>query len=299
MTSAPALELSETIASIVASSSPGVVRVEGGRRGPATGIVWAEGVVVTVDHALDREGDVTLGHPDGSTSPAAIVGRDPATDVAVLRTAGRAMTPLVFAGTEGAKVGHLAVALARPGRSVRASLGVIGALGDGWTTYAGGRVDQYVQMDRGPLPGFSGGPLLDLPGRALGLLTAGLVRGATIAIPAATLRRVAGEILATGGAERGYLGVSCQAVPLPDDLSKRVGQESGLLVFQVQGGSPAAEAGLMLGDVLVALDGSPLTRLSGLLAALSAGRAAGRSTLRLLRAGRVDEIPVAIGARSW
>jgi len=296
---AHALELSNSLASLVESSSPGLVRIEEGRRGPATGIAWSQGIVVTVDHAIDPSGDTEIGLPDGSTIAATLAGHDPATDVAVLRAPSPSLKPLTFGDLDGVKVGHLALALARPGRGVRAALGVVSALGERWTTYAGGRIDGYLQPDLGPLPGASGGPLLDLAGRVLGMNTAGLVRGATIAVPSTTLRRVVGEILSTGSAERGYLGVTCQAVRLPGSMARTAGQETGLLVFGVQPGSPAAEAGLLLGDVLVALDGSPLTRIASLLEHLASGAAGGRSTLRLLRAGRLDEIPVAIGTRSW
>jgi serine protease DegQ len=296
---AQALDLSNNLASLVENASPGLVRIEEGRRGPATGIAWSETIVITADHAIDRAGGTEIGLPGGSTVEAALVGRDPSIDVAVLKLPAPSLKPPAFSDLDGIKVGHLALALARPGRTVRASLGVVSALGGTWTTYAGGRIDRYLQADLGPLPGLSGGPLLDLEGRVLGMNTEGLVRGAPVAVPATTLRRAVGEILSTGRTERGYLGVTCQAVRLPAEMATSAGQESGLLVLAVQPGSPAAESGLMLGDVLVALDASPLTRISGLLEILASGAAGRRSTLRLLRAGRLEEIAVEVGARSW
>ena len=171
-------------------SRAGGARVEGRRRGPSSGIAWsADGVIVAAHHNLEWDEDIAVGLADGSTARANVVGRDATTDVAVLRAPVSGLAVPDWAA-ETPKVGHLVLALTRPGRTVRASLGVVHALGDEWRTAAGGRVDRYLQTDIGLQPGFSGSLLVDLAGRAIGMNNAGLMRGTSLALPPATLRRV-------------------------------------------------------------------------------------------------------------
>jgi S1-C subfamily serine protease len=195
-------------------------------------------------------------------------------------------------------VGHLVLALGRPGQRVQATLGIVSALGESWRTPAGGLMDRYVQTDVVMYPGFSGGPLVNVRGQVLGLNTSAILRDRSLTIPLATLRRVTDMLLAHGRIRRGYLGVSTQPVRLPAALRERLGQETGLLLITVESNSPAEQAGLLLGDTLVALDGTPLRHPDDLLLCLSTERIGTTGLIRLVRGGEVQERSVVIGERA-
>jgi serine protease DegQ len=292
-------QLSDSLAAAVEAASGSVVRVEARHRGPASsGIVWsAEGVIVTADHKIEREEGIEIGLPDGSQVPARLAGRDPGTDLALLKAEASGLQAATFRGTENLKLGHLALALSRPGRTARASLGVISALGAEWQTVAGGKIDRYLATDVTHQRGFTGGLLIDVAGRGLGLNDAGLQRGEGVAIPTATLQRVVEALLAHGGVRRGYLGIGAHPVRLPAPVAEQAGHPVGLIVVDVQPGGPAEQAGVLLGDVLLALDGHPVGNLGELQSLLGEERAGGEASLRLLRAGEVRELRVTLGTR--
>ena len=200
-------------------------------------------------HNVEWDEDIAVGLADGSTARANVVGRDASTDVAVLRARRRAASPCRTGPRRRRRSATSSLALTRPGRTVRASLGIVHALGDEWRTPAGGRVDRYLQTDIGLQPGFSGSLLVDLAGRAIGMNNAGLVRGTSLALPPATLRRVVETLVAHGHVRRGFLGIGTIPVRLPAALEKAVGQRAGLLVTSVAEESGAGRAGLLLGDV--------------------------------------------------
>jgi S1-C subfamily serine protease len=292
-------QFSDALASAVEEAGASVVRIEGRHRGPSSsGIVWsADGAIVTADHKIEREEGIEVGLPDGRKVPARLVGRDPGTDLAVLRAEATDLKPATWAGAEGLKVGHLALALSRPGQNVRAALGVVSALGPEWRTRMGGKIDRYVETDVTHQRGFTGGLLIDVSGRGLGLNDAGLRRGQGIAIPAATLERVVAELLAHGGVRRGYLGVGAHPVRLPAAIAEQANHPVGLIVVAVQPGGPAEQAGVLLGDVLLSLDGHPLGDMGELQSLLGEERAGKEVPLRLLRAGEVKEIRVTLGSK--
>ena len=171
--------LSDALAETVDKAGSRVVRVEGRRRLPGSGIVWSpDGVVVTAHHVIEQDDNISVGLPDGQTVTAGLVGRDPTTDIAVLRVQSNGLTAPTWAEPDSLQVGHLVLALGRPGQSVRGTLGIVSALGNrNWHTPAGGRVDQYIQTDVVMYPGFSGGPLVDAAGQFMGLNTSALLRG--------------------------------------------------------------------------------------------------------------------------
>jgi len=286
-------DFSEALADAVSAAAGSLVRVEGRDRLPATGIVWdAEGLVLTAHHVLERDDNINVGFQDGETVAAELLGRDPATDLALLRTPKKGASVPSWAEPEGLRVGHLALALGRPGANVQATLGIISALGDAWRTSAGGPVDRYLQTDTVMYPGFSGGPLVDAQGWFVGLNSSALVRGVSITVPAPTLNRVVHDLREHGSVRRAYLGVGAQPTRLPDAVAKELGQETGLLLVSVEKGSAAEQGGLFLGDTLVSLGEKPVRHMDDLFNGLGGDRIGKPLAVRILRGGQLVELTV-------
>lgn len=291
-------QLSDELAAAVEKAGRSVVRVNGRPRQSASGIVWsADGAIVTADHVLERDDDLTVGLPDGREVPAKLVGRDPGTDLAVLRADATGLGPAAQAN--GAKVGALILAVARPGQSVQATLGVVSALGGQTRTWRGGQLDGFIRTDAVLYPGFSGGALVDSSGAAIGLSTSHFGQGAGFALPLTTVKRVAEQLLAGGRVKRGYLGVTSQPVQLPSAIRERlkIEEETGLLLLGVEPGGPAEQAGAMIGDVLVGLGGAPLRDTDDLQRALGGDKVGQPTPLRIVRGGEAKDLTVTIGER--
>jgi S1-C subfamily serine protease len=254
--------------------------------------------VITAHHSIEREEEIEVAFADGKTVAAKLVGRDPGSDVAVLRVAAGDLAVPAWSQAETLKVGHLALALARPGRSVRATMGIVSALGGEWRTPAGGQLDRYLQTDVSLQPGFSGGLLADLAGNALGMNTSGLWRGHSLAIPTVTLRRVVEKLVAHGRIRRAFVGLGSLPVRLPVKAAQTIGQETALLVIAVQPDGPADQSGVLLGDVLLSVDGRSLGQVDDLLEALTEESIGAELKFRVLRAGEVREVGVRAGTRS-
>jgi S1-C subfamily serine protease len=292
--------LSDALASTVEQAGSSVVRVEGRSRTPASGIVWSsDGVIITAHHVLEQDENIKVGLPDGQTVSASLVGRDPSTDLAVLRAPASGLSVPVWIDAGQLKVGNLALALGRPGQSVRATMGIVSALGRGWQTPTGGAIDRYLQSDVTMYPGFSGGPMVDAPGRFLGVNSSALLRGGTtITIPTATVRRVVDTLLTHGRVRRGYLGVGAQPTRLPEAIAAQLGQDTGLLLLSVEPNSPAEKGRLYLGDTIVSLDERPVRHLDDLFALLSGDQVGKSVPVRILRGGQTHDLTVTIGERS-
>jgi len=290
--------ISEEMANVVERAAASLVRVEGRRRMPASGIVWsADGVIVTAHHVVTRDENVRVGLPGGERVAAAVAGRDPSTDIAVLRVEASGLAAPDWVDPEALRVGHLVLALGRPGADAQATLGIISALGDAWRTGGGGQVERFMQTDVVMYPGFSGGPLVDAGGRFAGLNSSALARGLSLTLPAPTLRRVVSTLLEHGHMRQGYLGVGAQPARLPDALAEELGQETGLLLVSVEPDSPAGRAGLLMGDTILALDGEPVRGLEELLGLLSADRVGQTVPVRIWRGGTLHSVDVTIGER--
>lgn len=289
-------QFSDAIVATVQTASPGVVRVEGRDRLPASGFVWDESTVITSSHALERD-QIRVGQ-EGESVSAKLIGRDPGVDVAVLRVNGPGpWKPAPRAAEDSAQIGAIVLAVGRPGPNVLASFGSLSTVDEGWRTPAGGFVDRYLQTDVVMFPGLSGGPLVDANAQVIGLLTSGLVSGQSIVIPTRTLQRTVESILQHGRVRRGYLGVGAQAVELPPAIRAKVGQEVGLLLLSVEPRGPAGQSGLLLGDTLVTLNGQPLRSLQELLAGLSSDLIGRKVPAQVVRGGQVREMSVLIGER--
>jgi S1-C subfamily serine protease len=291
--------LDQALAAAVAAAAPSVVSVSRGRGG-GTGIAWSDDLVISSSfHTPDRT-RVGIGTQEGGDldeRDAEVIGRDPGTDLALLRVTGGGLTPAKLRELDGLAVGNLALAVGRPGRTVRASLRAIGVLGPELRTPWGGRLERYVESDRQIPRGFAGGPLIDADGAVIGLNTRTLVRGADLAIPAVTLRRVVAELQSHGGVRRGYLGVGAYPAQLPAQLAQLAGGAArGALIASVEDGGPAAAAGLVVGDILVELDGEAISGPDSLRAAL--GDRPGKAVkLVVLRGGARHELDATIGSK--
>lgn len=296
---------SDQLADVVKTAGRGIVTVAARPRQSATGILWKaenETVILTADHVIEREDDITIGLPGGRSAKAQLVGRDPGTDIAVLRLTGGDLgtdaAPL--ATGDEVRVGSLVFAVGRPGSDgPRVSFGAISSLEGPRRSWQGGEIEQIIFADVTLYPGFSGGPLVDLHGRVVGMSSSHLTRQSGSALPVATLRRVTNTILAHGRVRRGYLGVGTQQVPLPAALAQRANttQESALLVATVESGSPAEQAGILLGDLLVKLGGQPVTDVDALRAQLGGDRLGQAITLTVIRGGEPREVNVTIAER--
>jgi S1-C subfamily serine protease len=291
--------LSTDLSSTVESAGQSIVRVEARRRQSATGVVWSsDGLIITTHHVVERDDNIRIGLPNGAVVSASLVGRDPTTDIAILRAEARDLTPATWAETAQVKVGHLVLAVGRPDASLQATLGIISAVGEAYRTGAGGTIDAFLQTDVVMYPGFSGGPLVSAGGHMIGLNTSALMRDTPVTIPASTLRRVAGMLLAHGKVKRGFLGISAQPVRLPESVAQQVGQETALMLMSVEAGSPADSAGLMMGDTILSLDGEKTHQMDDLLALLAGDRVGKAVPVVALRGGQSHTFSVTVGERS-
>jgi S1-C subfamily serine protease len=296
--------LSDELAGAVQAAGAATVRVNARRRLPATGIVWASdaqgATIVSANHVVERDDEITVVTHDGKELAAKLVGRDPGSDLAVLRVEGAALAPATRAGLEDAKVGALVLALGRAGE-LAATIGIVSAVGGPWGgTHDSGsgrnrRFASLLSSDAPMFPGFSGGPLVDASGRVLGLLSSHLGRGQTLAIPNDEVDKIVTALSTHGRVSRGYLGVGAQTVALPAALKASVGQEHGLLLVTVEEEGPAAQAGLTVGDIIVQIAGQPVQGLDDLRGSLTPDRVGQAVTVRVLRGGNPQEIAVTPG----
>jgi S1-C subfamily serine protease len=290
---------SDDLAGAVERAAPFVVTVNGRGRIPSSGVIWRPGVVVTAEHSLKRDDDLSVVLPDGRKVAATLAGRDPGTDLAVLKVDEAAATPS-FAPEGSVKTGNLALVVARSQElGANATMGVISAVGGPYSTWRGGRLDQYIRLDATLYPGSSGGAVVDTAGRVLGIATSALSRIAGVAIPAMTIERVAGELLAKGRIPRGYLGLGLQPVGLPEHLINKLklGTSAGLIVLTAEPGGPAERAGVLVGDILVALEGKTVDDLQTLHAVLAGDTVGKKLNASIVRGGELTGVPVVVGER--
>ncbi len=290
-------DISKKLVSLVQGAGRFLVRIDGGHRG-TPGFVHGDGLVVTSSRALRRDEDLR-GAIGSDEVELELVGRDPGTDVAVLRYAadgGAAAQPPAFRDAASLEVGEMALAVARPGHGVRAALGILGVLGDRFRGPGGAPIGRYVELDRPLARGFSGGALLDAQGRVIGMITRALVRGAALTIPGPTLARVVDEIQNHGYVPRGHLGVGVYPARLPAVVARGLGQERGVVIVALEEDGPAAKAGVVVGDVVIAVDQVSIESPLALRAALL-DRGGNEIRLRVLRAGQTHDLKVRVGAR--
>ena len=282
--------LSNDMAAAVERAGRSVVAVHARPHFSSSGVIWRPGVIVTAQHTIRREEEITVSLPDGTNRPATVAGADPGMDLAVLRLEKPAGDPISQVAT-GVKPGHLALAVGRSEDSgVNASMGIISAVSGPWRTWRGGRLDQYIRLDLTMYPMSSGGLVIDSAGAAIGVATSALSRLAGLAIPAESINRVLEEILSRGRVARPYLGVGLQPVALSE-------HQKGLIVLSVEPGGPAATAGVLIGDILISVNGKAVSDTEDVQVALEPVTVGQAVDTALLRGGTEKQIKVTVGER--
>jgi S1-C subfamily serine protease len=294
------LSLSNNLADAVERAGRSTVAVHARQRQPASGVHWRPGVIVATDHTIERDDDITVTLPDGKSIPATLAGRDPSTDLAILKIDGASLPVAATGDAAALRVGHMVLAVGRFGEGgLGTSLGVVSALSGAWNTWRGGQVDQFIRADVTLYPGFSGGPLVNAAGEIVGINTSGLSRNMGLTIPAATINRVVDQLLSKGRIARGYLGLGLQPVRLPDTLKQAVGttSDTGVIIISIESGGPAEQAGLFIGDIIVALDGRAVTDTDAVQGLLGPERIGSALAAKVARGGQPVDVQITVGER--
>jgi len=291
-------EFSEGLSDAVQKAGASTILVDARKRYPASGIAYAEDLILTADHVVTREDDIKVLLPDGKSLAATIAGRDPGSDLALLRLSEKALSAAKT--SDDVKIGQLVLALGRPNsEGVQASWGIVTSISGPTRTFRGGLLDEYIRTETTPYPGFSGGPLVNTEGEVLGLNTSGLTRGSSLTIPVKVAWRVAEALAQHGSVKRGYLGVRTQPVEIPEAAGKLLKREQshGLLVSWLEEGGPAEKGNLLVGDILVAISGQPVGDPDDLFSALSSDTVGKAIAVEVLRGGRPETVNVTVGER--
>jgi len=291
---------SESLVALVEQTVRGVVAVKAAPYRVTSGVSIGQNLVAVADHTLRRKDNIPIELADGAPAVASILGRDRSIDVAILKVEGISLNPLIAADPASLKSGSLAVVVGlTTDAGPSASVGIIGAAGGARRTWRSGTLDYFFRLDMNLYPSQSGAAVVDAGGRLIGMATPGLLRHSAVAVPPVTLNRVAQELLQEGRIRHGYLGVGLQPVAIPEHLRAKLGDmpESGLIVLSVAGDSPAQQADLQLGDILISLDKNHLTSIEELQAILR-GDIVGRSVSALLiRGGEPVEVQIVVSQR--
>ncbi len=291
----PLTDFSKGLTDAVEKGGASTILVDARKRYPASGIAYAEDLVLTADHVVTRDEDIKVLLPDGKSLSATIAGRDPGSDLALLRLAEKVLTPAKT--SNDVKVGQLVLALGRPDNAdMQASWGIVTAIAGPTRTHRGGLLDEYIQTETTPYPGFSGGPLVNTEGEVVGLNTSGLTRGSSLTIPVKGAWRIADALAKHGSVKRGYLGVRTQPVEIPEGSLKRE-QKTGLLVIWLEENGPAQAGGLFVGDTLVAIGGQPVSDPDDLFSALNNDTVGKAVAVEVLRGGKPETVNVTVGER--
>ena len=292
--------LSHDLAHVVEQVSPSVVAVNARRHLSSSGVYWRDGIIVTAAHTIRRTDEISVIVASGQSVVATLAGVDPSTDLAVLKIDNPELSPPLFGDTSQLKVGHVVLAVGRGAqRGLNATLGIVGVLSGSWRTWRGGLIDQFIGLDLVLHPGAAGGPLTDSHGRVLGINTLGLSRSMALTIPVSTVNRVVTHLLEKGHMGLGYLGLGMRPIPLPENLKStlNLSADSGLIVVTVEPDGPGSKAGVLFGDVIVALEGTAVSNIRDLQAFLEPESVGKTIPVSIIRGGKPIEINVTIGER--
>jgi S1-C subfamily serine protease len=352
-TSSLLTSLSNDLAGAVERGAAATVTVNARRRLPASGIVWtADGLVVTANHVVERDDEITVGLPDGRTVNATIVGRDGGSDIAVLRLDATDVVAATKAAEE-IKPGHLVLAIGRPGAGgPMTSFGVVSMIAEnglrglrpergepgprpegrgrqghrppgpphgrpgfpppprpegpggpgrrGWSDFgrSGAGIERFIRADVAMLPGFSGGPLVTAAGDVAGLNTSLFGRLGGITIPNDVIEPIVSSLITHGKVRRGFLGVGLQTVRLPEAQAATAGQPEGLLVVNIESGGPAEAAGVLIGDILLSINGAQVNSVESLQESLTSDLIGAETPVNFFRGGALTTISIKVGDRA-
>jgi S1-C subfamily serine protease len=292
-------DLSRDLASAVERVALSVVAVHGRPRISSSGIVWRPGLVLTADAALRRDEDIRVTLPDGTTAPATLKGRDASTDIALLACDTGAATSAVFA-TSASKAGNIILTVGRTADTGPiATMGIVSGVAGEWQAWRGGKLDEFVRLDVSLYPTSVGGAVADPEGNLLGIVAAGLSRSSVLVITRATIERVAQALFTTGRISRGYLGIGLQVVAIPASLKQQLKteQDTGIMALNVADDGPGARAGMLMGDVILALGGREIGSVEALHAALDPATVGKELPVSILRGGALVTLSVTVAER--
>ena len=298
-------DFSAQITEAVESIARSIVAIDARPRVATSGVVWREGVIVSTNHTIRRDDNITIAFHDGRTVAATLIGRDAGTDLAVLKIDDEEMVkslkPAEIGSSDVAKVGNLVLAVGRTSAEggVTASFGIINNIGGAWRTWRGDEIERFISLDLAIYLGFSGGALVNSGGKVLGINTSAFGRGLALTIPAETVNRVVDVLLTKGKITKPYLGIGTQVVPIPETLRGKLGLEqlSGLMMLTVEADGAAEKAGVLIGDVLLSIDDKPTLEPADVQAALWGKEAGNTVNAKVLRGGELIEIEIVLGER--
>jgi len=284
--------VSNAIAGVAEKLSPSVVRIGAGRWRGGTGTVWTkDGHIVTSNHVLGRGGgEVEVGFSDGTKHVAKVVGRDPYSDIAVLKIDSDNLTPVQTADSDSLKVGQFVLALANPwGRTPSATYGIVTNPGFSIRSWWGGAPNKVVVSDAKLNPGYSGGPLVDAKGHVIGI-NAAYANNRGISIPSNTVKNVVDKLMQDGKIKRAYLGIGADGIALPENLAQQYDQKGALIIYSVDQDSAARKAGLAMGDVVIKLEDKPIEDINDLQGILDDSVIGKRVKISVLRGEKLTEL---------
>jgi len=295
------VSLSRELSELSASVSPSVVAVEGRRRMFSSGVHWRKNLIVTAEHTIRRDENIKIVLPDQKEVSAKLVGRDPGTDIALLQIENLGTPVITSELPKDIHVGEITLIVARsPNSGPNVSMGIIGAVSGPWRTWRGGNLDKYIRLDATIFPGASGGVVVNYEGKTIGIATSALSRVAGLAIPAASVEKVVDALLKHGMVPQGFIGVGLQQVLLPESFQKTLSLKTqyGLMVFSVEESGPAAKGGILVGDILLELDGKIISSIEDLQSMLTQETIGKSMELKTIRGGEIKKTPVKIGERT-
>jgi S1-C subfamily serine protease len=298
--SAELIELSNALAEATDRVAASVVAIHTEARGSSSGVLWRDGIIVTAEHALRRDEEIQATLPNGRVVSAALAGRDPSTDLVILKCAETVGTSADRGNAASIKPGSLTLVVGRTRASGPvAALGVVSLVVSERQTWSGSSLSPYIRLDVGLQPTAVGGAVVDAHGKVLGIASPRFARFGAIAIPSSTVDRVAETLLKKGRIPHGYLGVALQPVRLPDQLRQSLAhkERTAAIILEVEADGPAHKAGIVIGDILVSLAGQPISRPESVQPHLQAENIGKSLSAKIVRGGAVHDVSISVGER--